>query len=280
MQFDLKNMGFSDFNKESFDLLVYQCGMEKCKPSHSYGPASRDHFLIHFILEGSGSFYVDGKSYKLSKNQGFLICPDILTYYEADSENPWTYTWVGFKGVKAENYLKLANLNRENPVFECDNGEYVKYCLENICKAEKLKYGNILRLQGFLSIFLSELIEKAEKPIIEGSSYKEIYIKKIMLFIETNYSRNISISDIAKYIGLNKNYFSNFFRENLGMTPQEYLITYRVNKACELLKTTQYSISEISRSVGYTDPLGFSKIFKKFKGFSPKEYRYKLHNNS
>jgi AraC-like DNA-binding protein len=260
-------------NKEGFDIVVYQYGMEKCKKMHSYGPAIRDHYLIHFVLKGSGVFYVNGKSYKIKENQGFLICPNIVTYYEADNEEPWVYTWVGFKGIKAENYLKLANLDQENPVFECAEVDFVKKCFEDMRKATELRYGRELRLQGLLIMFLSELIEEVGKNVIINSNYKELYIKKSMLFVETNYSSKLSISEMAKSVGLNKNYFSTFFRENMGVTPQQYIIEYRINKACELMSNQGLTIGDISRSVGYDDTLGFSKIFKKEKGMSPKKYR-------
>lgn len=273
---DMEMAYFSIINDEGFDISVYQCGMEKCKKSHSYGPAIRDHYLIHFVLEGSGVFYVNGKSYRIKKNQGFLICPSVVTYYEADNEEPWVYTWIGFKGIKAENYLKLANLDQENPVFECTEVAFVQKCFEDMRKSTELKYGRELRLQGLLIIFLSELIEEAGKNIIISSNYKEMYIKKSLQFVENNYSSKISISEMAKSAGLNKNYFSTFFRENIGVTPQQYIIKYRINKACELMRNEGLNIGDISRSVGYDDTLGFSKIFKKDKGISPKKYRENL----
>jgi AraC-like DNA-binding protein len=276
MQYNQEPAEFSTLSKEGLDLIVYQCGMEKCKPSHSYGPAVRDHFLIHFILEGCGTFYVDGKSYKIKKNQGFLICPDIITYYEADSQNPWVYTWVGFKGIKAEGYLKLANLDRNSPIFEYNDGDFIEKCFDDMIKSISLKYGRDLRLLGILNMFLSELIEKAQNHTISGDNYKDIYIKKTLQFIEANFSRDISIAEVAKNIGLNKNYFSNFFKESVGISPMEYLIKYRINKACDLMRNEQLSISDISRSVGYNDPLGFSKMFKKIHGESPKKHREKL----
>ncbi len=263
-------------NRDGFDLLVYQCGMEKCKSSHSYGPAIRDHFLIHFILKGSGRFFVNGKTYNIKENQGFLICPDVVTYYEADSEDPWTYTWVGFKGIKAENYLKLANLNQENPIFQCENGEFIKKYFGDMINATELRYGREVRLQGLLGVFLSELIEEAGKHVVISSNYKELYIKKSLQFVETNYSRKFSISEMAKSVGLNKNYLSGFFKENIGMPPQQYIMKFRINKACELMSNNDLTISDISRSVGYEDTLGFSKIFKKEKGVSPKYYRESL----
>lgn len=279
MSKDVEMSFFSPILKEGFDIIAYQCGIEKCKKSYSYGPAVRDHYLIHFILKGTGTFYVNGKSYKLKENQGFLICPDIVTYYEADAEDPWIYTWVGFKGIKAEQYLKLANLDQEKPIFECKEVEFVKNCFEDMRKATELKYARELRLQGLINMFLSELIEEAGKndTASSNSNYKESYIKKSLHYVETNYANKLTIAEMAKSVGLNKNYFSAFFKENIGMTPQKYIIKFRINKACELMDNKGLTIGDISRSVGYEDTLGFSKIFKKEKGMSPTQYRSQSH---
>lgn len=274
------------FNKDEFtkfkspldegtDLIVYHYGIEKCKPSHSYGPALRDHFLLHYIISGSGTFEFDGQSYTLHENQGFLICPDIITYYEASSKDPWSYTWIGFRGTKAETFLENIKLDKDNPIFSC-RGDIIKRCFEEIRDSSTYKFGYELRLQGYLSILLSELTEQSEANITKGDGQKKNYIKKSIKFIETNYSRNISIESLASYIGLNKNYFSTIFSEVLGIPPKDYLIKYRINKACELLSNKDLTVSEISRSVGYDDPLGFSKIFKQIKRVSPKAYRQDL----
>ena len=272
----IESADFSTNNKEGIDLVVYQCGMEKCKPRHFYGPAIRDHFLVHYILEGEGSFHVDGNTYKLKKHQGFLICPDVITYYEADIENPWFYTWAGFKGMKAEIYLKMAGLDRENPVFFFEDSDFVLKCFEDMRKTANMKRAGDIKSQGILTVFLSELIEKSSANFIYGSSDRDIYVKKSLQYIETNYSRDISISDVASYIGLNRNYFCSVIKEHLGISLQEYLIKFRVAKAIELMKNKNLSIGDISRSVGYNDPLGFSKIFKKVIGSSPKKYRETL----
>ena len=94
--------------------------------------------------------------------------------------------------------------------------------------------------------------------------------------INNNYSSNIKISDIARHVGLNRSYFSNLFTKTLGVSPQEYLLSLRIEKACNLLEDFGLTIGEISMRVGYMDQLTFSKIFKKTKGVSPKLYRQLL----
>lgn len=263
-------------SREGLDLIVYHCGMEKCKPSHSFGPAVRDNFLIHYILDGRGTFYADGNCYKIGKGQGFLICPNVITYYEADFEDPWTYTWVGFSGVKAQTYLDYAGLNRSNPIFTYEDTDLLGSLFEEMRNAVYMKRGGDIRLQGLLSIFLSELIERFGRCDTEDTSYKDSYIKKTLKYIEANYAGEIRVSYIADYIGLNRNYFSSIIKKELGLTLQEYIMRFRMNKACELLKSSEFTISEISRSVGYNDPLGFSKIFKRLIGCPPKEYRSRI----
>jgi AraC-like DNA-binding protein len=167
----------------------------------------------------------------------------------------------------------MADLSRENPVFKLKEGNVLNSCLEDMRKASSLKYGRELRLQGLLGIFLSELIELAEKNDIHGLNQAEAYIKRAVQFIEANYSRDITIDDISKYVGLNRNYFSSLFKSKIKISPQQYLINYRINKACELMHNEALSISDISRSVGYNDPLGFSKVFKRVKSSSPRDYR-------
>lgn len=263
--------------KYDSNIIVYQCGWEKCVPSHSYGPAVRDHFLIHFVISGKGKYYFNNEVYEISKDQGFLICPDDITYYEADAEDPWDYIWVGFNGIKAPQYIKQIGIDKYHPVINTQNSEFILYCLHEIFEASRTKRSREVKMLGYLYLMLSTLIEESEDSA--GPSYKEEYIHKAVEYIEMNYYRDITIVDISQHLGLNRSYFSSLFKRMQNVSPQQFLIQYRISKSCELLKQNKkLSIGDISRSVGYTDPLVFSKIFKKVKGVSPREYIAK--NNS
>lgn len=100
------------------DLCLLHFGQEDCSPGHVYGPSVREHYVVHYIIKGSGTFRVDGKNYQLKENQGFLISPQCTVYYQADLENPWVYDWVGFNGIKAGKYLSSIGLNQHQPIFE------------------------------------------------------------------------------------------------------------------------------------------------------------------
>jgi len=269
---------FSNSNFINTDLYMYNCGMEDCLPEHFYGPAVREHFLIHYIIKGKGVFQVGDIIYNLEAGQGFLICPNIVTYYQADSEDPWSYRWIAFHGLKAESYLVRANLSLSNPIFKYTNDAALTNCLDDMLLKNLHVKNNDIRILSLLYSFIAILVENSPeyKNISDISDKKEDYIQKAIEFIEKNYSRKISVLDISKSINLDRSYFGSIFKDHFNKSPQEFLIYFRFNKACDLMKNKSLSISEISRSVGYDDPLLFSKLFKKFKGLSPKKIRITL----
>lgn len=259
------------------DIVVCECGYEICDSTHSFGPGVRDYYIIHYIIEGEGVFQLKDKKYTLKKGQGFVVWPNTVVYYKADFQNPWYYRWIGFNGLKAEWLLKQANISLDNPVYTYTKDNKVEDCFEKMLNTKNFERSKEVKLLGLLYEFISYLIEDNNRTlIIDKENSKELYIKKVAEFIEFNYSKKISISGIAKYVGLNRSYLCSIFKEYLNMSLQEYLMLFRINKACELMNNNILTIGDISRSVGYDDPLHFSKVFKKIKGISPKEYRKKV----
>ena len=259
---------------QALDLFLCHSGIENCNPSYSFGPETRDHFIIHYILDGKGEFTVNNKTYKLGKKDGFLIRPGEETYYKADDKDPWIYMWIGFNGIKAETYLKYANLDENNHIFKYEKDSSLKKCILEILSLNIMNNSNRLKIDGLLYLFIGNLIENNKYMDKENSNTQaDEYINISIDFINNNYSNNIKVNDIANYVGLNRSYFSNLFTKKMGISPQEYLLSLKMGKACNLLTNLQLSIGDVARKVGYEDQLTFSKIFKKSKGLSPKLYR-------
>ncbi|WP_294155670.1 AraC family transcriptional regulator [uncultured Clostridium sp.] len=274
---DSKCKYLEPIKKQSVDLSLCFCGKENCTPGYSFGPAVRSQYVLHYIISGKGYYTVNKKTYTIEKNQGFLIPPDTLTYYEADKEDPWHYMWIGFNGVKAEKYLDYANLNDNNLIYEYSKDDTLINYINEMLQLKELNSSNELKLEGLLYMFMSALVS-CRKYDSNQKLYKstEIYLEKSIEYIENNYCNNIKINDIANYIGINRSYLTHIFKKNINISPQEFLLTYRIDKACSLLKSSDLSIKAVSNSVGYSDPLTFSKIFKKVKNESPKSYRDKF----
>ena len=268
-----------DINKlnliNNLDLKLYYCGTQDCNPNHSWGPAIKEHFKIHYIHKGKGIFRLGNETYHLKEGQGFLISPNVIAYYKADDKEPWSYSWCAFDGISAEGYLKRANLTNSNPVFEYTKDDNINKCFEEMMQSINAEKSSDLRLQSLLYLFLATIIDEAvlDQSYKESKTNKNMYINKAIDFIQVNYSRKISVLELAKFIGLDRKYISKLFKDIVGVTIQDYLISFRINKAKEMMKDKQLSIGDISRSVGYDNPLIFSKIFKKVNGMAPSKYR-------
>lgn len=263
-------------NTNLLDLTLYQYGIEDCIPFQLYGPVIRNHYLIHFILKGQGFYQINGSIIPVKKGQAFLITPKIVTTYYADEKEPWSYAWIEFDGLKAAEYLKRAGLSIENPIYTprfkeiigtLSAPEYLLHMLKNHSETS-------LYLISHLYLLLDSLIKYSKKQAEERpSTLKDFYMKEAVQYIKNHYTENISVEDMANWCNLNRTYFSKLFKDSLDITPQDFLIRYRMMKACELLSYTNISISEISASVGYPNALHFSRAFKKSYGVSPRLWR-------
>ena len=261
------------------DLSLYQFGWERCEPLHSYGPFVRNHYLFHYVIRGKGTLTAadssgQNRSYTLCPGQGFLICPRQITTYCADMDDPWEYTWLEFDGLRAKEALEFAGLDVGHPVFHSRSpaeGDKLRDILLYITDHSE---ASTLQLTGQGFLFLDQLgVASANRHEKQGKRLRDFYLKEAIDFIEQNYQSDISVEDIAGACSLNRSYFGKLFRNAVGQSPQEFLISYRMNKASQLLRATKKSIGEISVLVGYANQLHFSRAFKGVCGCSPKEWR-------
>lgn len=262
--------------KNSHELYLCYCGRQECVPSHKFGPAERSEFLLHIVLDGRGTFTTPHQTYILEKNSIFLIYPDQTTCYQADAEEPWSYIWIGFNGPKAETLLRYAGFTAEHPVAELPDTTPYEHAIQGILTYCQLNLSSELRRSEYMYRFAAHLAEdlhRAEYDDADLSYSRSTYVKYALDYVEHHYRQNIKISDIADYVGISRAHLTNCFNKELKLSPREYLIDYRMNKAKDLLTTTSLPINQVASSVGYEDPLSFSKAFKLVTGMSPKSYR-------
>ncbi|MDC7292405.1 MULTISPECIES: AraC family transcriptional regulator [unclassified Butyrivibrio] len=262
--------------EESDDLYVYCCGISQTLPGHSFGPALKPHFMIHFIMSGKGSFNIGGETYPLEKDYGFLIVPDELAYYVSDEKDPWTYVWVGFGGKRAQDIVSQLGLSLQQPVFKSSAGNAIYDLVKDMMDHNTFSVEDSLRRNGLLSLFLSVIASGISVTQRSDSGSANYYVSKAQAFVRSNYCNPIKVTDIANYVCINRSYLYTLFEKTLGISPQQYLTSYRISKATELLQLTQLPIESIALSCGYTDPLVFSKAFRQEKKITPSAYRKSL----
>lgn len=276
----MDEMNFSVFPSENLvDLELYQFGREQCAPAHSFGPAARNHFLFHYVLSGAGTLIADDgsadeKTYRISGGQGFMIFPNRITTYIADRNEPWEYVWIEFDGLRVRTVLETSGLSREKPVYRAKFDDLREKMAEEMLYINANRNEPPLHLIGHLYMFIDYLSRSsaAAQPK-QCSPLREFYVHEAMVFIESRYHDDITVEDIAAACGLNRSYFGKIFKQSVGRSPQEFLLSYRMAKAAELLETTRLPVGEVGGMVGYANPLHFSRAFKNENGVSPKDWR-------
>jgi len=255
------------------DLSLYQCGYEKCTPGHSFGPNIRHFYLIHFIIEGSGVYFIDNKEFTVSKNMCFMIPPGIETTYIADKDEPWEYYWIGIHGIKAKDILNQADLSLRHPVITMKGYQKIFSLLEPLILCEKRKEESKYFLRGYLYQIIGILVQDNEKLIVSKVSQNDDLVKLFIRYIEEEYTSKIKVSYFADKNSIERTNFSKIFKKHMDITPQNFIINFRLSKALVLLKNINLTTLEVSSLVGFSDYKHFLKSFKKKYGVTPKEYK-------
>ena len=247
-------------NKHLYPVNPVDCGEEYCMPSHSYGPAVRNYYLLHYVCEGYGVFIKNKISYHIKPGQIFVINPDESTYYIADQSSPWHYIWVGFTSS-----ILMPEIIESNAYI--DDTKNFKEIFTAMLSSNSLSNGREEFICGKLCELLSYLynysMQEPEVPLV---------IRQAINYIQTSYMNNLSIIEIADLLHLNRCYFSSLFKRYIGASPQQYLNDYRLKQAALLIKAYGYKPGEAAASTGYSDICNFSRMFKRKYGISPEKY--------
>ncbi len=272
-------------NWNYLDLTPYQGGYSENVPNSSFGPCARIHYLFHYVISGTGTLAADGPDgtatwFPVHTGQGFMIFPNQITTYWADKLHPWEYVWIEFDGMYAREIVKQAGLTIESPIYRSSDriltASMKDTLLELAQKSNETPFYKMSCLYQFADLLIRSSI-KAENRDFSGSM-SDYYLQIAFSYIEHNYMHPISVETIAKQCNIHRNRLLRIFKSNLGKSPQEYLITYRMSKAAQLLTTTRLSINEVGNAVGYPNQLHFSRAFKNVYSLSPKQYREKNKN--
>lgn len=262
---------YSEFNTPVYlskALNLYYGGWEICCPMHTFGPAIRQHYLIHYVTRGKGRLWMNDTCYVIEKDTMFLIRPGITCVYQADKDDPWEYCWICIDGYDVENMLNNSGFDKVNPLFfDKSNGEVRNAMLNFIFYFSKYKNNEYMLLSRLYNIFGHMKIQMKKQQA------KSIHVEKAIDYIYENYYKSITIIDIANYLGIDRTYLYRLFKEEYNMSPQKYLLNFRLKAAMNKLEGENMSIAEIAYSCGFNDASAFCHQFKKVYKDTPLNYR-------
>ena len=263
-------MSPDNLNPDS-ETVIHNVGFSACPPNYTYSWDTRDYYLLHYIISGKGIYTAGNKNYELGKNNGFLITPNSTIMHLSDIKDPWTLYWVGFNGKFIEKYLKEAGLDEDHLIFRYEKDDFIQICIENIYNnIRKANLSNVT-LAGHLYLLLGNLIEQTKATNEDIISLN--HFEKAARYIKINIRNKISIEKLAEEHNVDPSQMYRSFKRHCGLSPKQYLEKQKIDKACDLIKKTDLSFSEISEFLGYEYDTHFYKIFKKHMEMRPSEYK-------
>ena len=247
------------------DIGMYYCGKRVDTLNHTYGPEIRNHYLFVLVDKGKAQT-CDGKPLTFCEHDLFVMCPNTKIHYKALTS--WSITWLGLYGEAVKEYMDILGVTPQSPVLHITLYNELKAIMDRIYDVSKnMTIDSRLHISGLIYEFFSILMKTT------STTQKTDLIDSALRIIDYNFCENISIERIAERLGINSAYFSRKFTEKTGLPPKKYILKKRIERAKELLCTTDAGIFEVSNSVGYEDQFYFCRVFKHFTGFSPSEYR-------
>ena len=225
------------------------------------------------------------------KDTSFLTAADGRERRRADRFSYEQYAEL----LKCRNFKEALNQMEAYVVYMC-SCMVEEYLLKNTTK--NLIYNFLLereKAEGVTQINKSQLFRKIDHSryqqdfqrqlsvVVEelgrdcrGLSASDDSLSEIKQDIREHYAENLELAQIAKQFNYNYNYLSTYFNRKMQESFSEYLNQIRIERACEILKTTSYTIAQVSELVGYSDPSYFSRIFKNQMGRTPSQWKRRI----
>jgi AraC-like DNA-binding protein len=233
-----------------------------------------DNILI-YCLRGKGWYIIKGKRFEVGVNQ-FLLLPATKesVRYGADQEDPWTIYWVHFSGRDMDTFNRsfgIGIFDGPRPIAFNEKGlqlwDTMYQNLEMGYSKDNLSNTNLC-LYHLIATFLFP-----DKHPNEKQQDAKDMINETISYMRKDISARLTIEDMAQKNNLSASHFSSLFRKATGMSPMDYFIHLKLQKACLLLYSKDIKIKEVAVAVGYEDPYYFSRLFKKYLKLSPDQYR-------
>ncbi len=271
---------------EKWQMVCTDAGRNVVPPGSPYPPHAEKHpvdfqsvsvgrrineYQMVYIPVGRGSLEMNGQAYAVESGSLFLLFPDVRHAYHPDPVTGWTEFWVGFRGLQVDAMLANGIISSDKPFYQLGHQARLISGFQTIFEQVKLQSplyqfrvcAEILRL-------LAETLS-IERLSIQPTRSQKI-VERAKSFIEENISSVFDLNGLATEAHLSLPNLNEVFKSYTGMTPYQYCIHAKINRAKEILASGETSVKSISLQLGFDDPYYFSRLFKKKTGVSPSQW--------
>lgn len=232
-----------------------------------------DEYIIIYAYDGYGWLRMAGREHRIGPGDVLFVMQGHAHSYGADAKHPWSIYWSHFGGEQVAAILDLAHVTLAEPVVRGGDRTNILSLFNALAGTLQAGYSlhHLLRAAAALRHLLSELaLLNAYAPPADS---KGLDVEQTIRYMLDHLAQPCSLEALARQAHLSISHFSHQFRARTGYAPIDYCIRLKIQKACELLETTDLKIEEISYQLGYRDPFYFSRLFRKITGVPPSVHR-------
>lgn len=253
-------------------LLVSSAGHYKIitTPKYTtYRENGRTDYQFLYVASGVATFVFDGKAYRLSAGSFVIYKPNQTQFYSYNLNDKTEMYWIHFTGNQVEALLNTYGISDSNMYVVEASTKYIELC-------EKMIYELQLKRHIFsevTAVLFLELFGSLSRGLQKRREVYDESIEDALVYFHQNYNTNIELEEYAKKCNMTICWFERQFKNRTGRSPKQYITDIRLSNAKILLNSTDKTIGEIAEMCGYDNQLYFSRVFKKYIGISPREYR-------
>ena len=252
------------YHMESFNIFHYSKGSFTKRQNYHY-------FLILYVYSGTGTLVYRDKTYHLDKNDGFFInCMDLHTY--TATSDVWDVGVLHINGPLLPHF-HAQYMQHGSPLFHEPTTGNFQQLLEELLRIYDVPHlHRDWQASNCLGNILTHLLVSSTS---EGNTSRQIpqNIRYLMRYIESNYSSHLTLDYLAEFANMNKYYLAKEFKKYTGFSPNDYVISLRINQAKQMLLSSDLPASVIAHEVGIHDMNNFTALFKKKVGMTPTQFR-------
>lgn len=237
-----------------------------------------DYAMLIYCTEGKGWYSIGGHTYAVKQNQ-YIILPDGVPYsFGADEKEPWSIYWLHFRGKMSSSFLPAHLKPKEILPNEYSRLQDRIRLFEEIYGSFSMGYIREYMIYSSmcLYLFLASFVYLEQYRHIGIPSQREFpFTSRVIHYMKENISHNLTLEQLALYFKYSPSHFSMLFQKETGVSPINFFIRLKIQKACQYIELTHLKLNEISSQLGFDEPAYFSRIFTKVMGISPSVYRKK-----
>ncbi|MDR6550048.1 AraC family transcriptional regulator [Paenibacillus qinlingensis] len=261
----------NDYAVDDTYLIVNCTGCQVMQSRYVANSVRNDYFLL-YMVKGNIRVQTGELDTSMAPGECIIFTPHLPFYFESAGDQELVYVWVHFSGNSADEVLKSCGLPT-GKVYYLSGMEEIIQTFQSLFRvfSQRDLFLQLDASQYVISllVFIGRNVQKSKL----SSTNLTNRIESSLRFIHENFHHPLTLQQLADMEHLSVSHYRTVFTESLGMSPYEYILLQRMNRACDLLRNSRLSCADIAEMIGYQDQRYFSRLFKIKTGMTPHMYK-------